>query len=125
MNKFKKPAITVLISAVVIYLFSLFVPSNVVLGNHWLSGIFASLWVGILLLITKLIPNQGVGYLKFQLPDKYKKLVMSAGLTTVLLWIFARIPGITGFGISRFYWAIILGATIATVNWMVESFTKK
>jgi uncharacterized membrane protein YvlD (DUF360 family) len=38
-------------------------------------------------------------------------------VNTILIWLLARVPNFTGFGISRFTWAIILGLILNLIQW--------
>lgn len=124
MKKYSPVIILWLINSFIIWVVDLIVPNLVVLGNSWIKGILAALWFGILITfadhIAKYINKK---YLK--LKGRNKSIVYYLAVNIVAIWLLARIPNFSAFGIIRYYWAIVLGVTLNLMQWLVRQGLKK
>lgn len=112
------------INSGVILLANKLYPSNFVLGNAVVPPIYAALLAGFLLtvfdkaikpLVKKLVPEKRGRYVMFGI----YWLVNFVGI-----WLLARVSFISGFGISAFYFAIILGLAVCIAQWLGRQFFK-
>jgi len=106
-----------LLGSLFLYLATLFYPANFELGNFWLSSLAAAFWAGFWL--TALVWAAKPALVKFNLKLKGRaKMFLFYWLcNSAAIWIVARFAPLTGFGISRFYWAIGLGLILNLGQW--------
>lgn len=111
-----------LANSLVIYVFQALLPNNVVIENSFLTSISGSIWVSFLLIIFLNISTWFIEKLGLKLDEKNQMLIYFLTINSILIWIFSRIPFLTGIGITRFYWAFLLGITLAVIQWFVWMF---
>ena len=107
------------INFLVLYLFSVIFPNNIVFGNDVLSSIFAAIWTAFILTFLSWIAKPILSRIRINLTGVRNKIIFYFIVNTVLIWILARFPSFTGFGISRFSWAIILGLFLELTQWRI------
>ena len=109
---------------VVLLLFSFIFAGNVVFGNDVLSGIFAALWTSFLLTFFGWLAKPVFKSLKLEIKGESKNIGFYFIVITVLIWVLARFPSFTGFGISRFTWALFIGIILEFLQWWSWKFLK-
>ncbi|OGM10870.1 hypothetical protein A2W13_00230 [Candidatus Woesebacteria bacterium RBG_16_36_11] len=98
-----------ILNSLILFIFSVIFPNNIVFGNDVLSGVFAAFWTGFILTFLSWLAKPILAKFNFKLSGDRNRMLFYFVLNIILIWILARIPNFTGFGITRFTWAIILG----------------
>ena len=109
-----------LFNSAIIYLVSFLFPLDVVLGNSWLNSFLAALMAGIFITFIAHIVKEIIKLLGFKLNGRIVRFILYFATNTVGIWILARVPGISGIGISGYYWAIGLGFILNAFQWSVR-----
>ena len=104
-----------LVNGLIIYLFGLIFPANVVLGNWKFTAleaaIYSSFWLTFVVWVGwDNIYSRGVKYQTGVITWVYFWIVNALGV-----WIIARIAYILALGISNLLWAIMIG-TVAVIG---------
>ncbi|OGG00270.1 hypothetical protein A3D78_02010 [Candidatus Gottesmanbacteria bacterium RIFCSPHIGHO2_02_FULL_39_14] len=115
-----------IVNGIVIYISSIFMPSQVVIGNANVS-LLASVVLTALVLtaVSSLFPvfQKWLGMNKI---DDNLKYIIYALINIIILWLLSRTATIFGFGIASKFTAITLGLILTIVNYLYwEIFTKK
>ena len=108
-----------LINTVVLYLAASFLPANYVIGSSFLPFFPNLLWSGLILTLLIKMGKPFSKTIKFKIEGGLKKFFYYWLVSSVAVWIVARLAVITGFGISGFYWAIVLGFVLKLLHWGV------
>lgn len=124
MKKHIPLAICWLVNSLVVYLLSGLFPNKIVLGNEFLSPLAAVLITGLLVMVIDHLGKHANAF-KFKLKKREYKFGYYLAVNTVAFWLLARIPFLTGYGIARFYWAIVLGVVTTIVQWLIRQGFKK
>jgi len=96
-------------NSIVLYLSGLFFSANVVLGNFRFNPIESSIYAGFwaTVLFWSMWDYIHVRDIKF---DKMSgKFLVFWAFNFISYWLVARFAHITGFGVSSFWWALLLG----------------
>lgn len=107
------------------YLAFLVAPGAIVLGNNIRSPVVASMLSGFLLtVITALIPTilKTTGT---KIKGEGKLFSVYLIFNVAGIWVIARMATFTGFGISSFWVAIVLGVIVNFLQWGVWKTTAK
>ncbi|MGB6881755.1 MAG: hypothetical protein WBD86_00410 [Microgenomates group bacterium] len=107
------------INSLFLYLAVLVRPLNFELGNFWLSRCAATFWAGFWLTALVEAAKSLEIKLNFKLKGKAKIFAFFWLANSATIWIVARFAALTGFGISRYYWAIALGLVVNVGQWIV------
>lgn len=110
---------------IIVYLVNTFFPSNVVVGNGWVSGLLAFIWVGLLITILSRLFKQALIYAKIKKQKRLNMYLIYFVGNSVIVWVLTRIPNISGVGISKFYWAFLLGLLLNSAQWGIRQALKK
>lgn len=106
-----------LINSLFLYLAAFALPLHFVLGNFWLSPVaaifFAGFWITAVIQAAEPILKR----LNITLKGSPQMFLFYWVSNTVAIWLVARVSHLTGFGISRFYWAIFLGLVLNFAQW--------
>ena len=107
------------INAVVLYTSSLILPSAVVIGNEfiekWMATILTAFLLTVLLVLTKPVLKTVGLKVKGDLP-----INITYGVVNIVgLWVLARLAKYIGFGVSSFWVAIILGALLTIIQFLI------
>lgn len=107
------------LNAVVIYLGALLFPALVVLGNDSIPGLLAVILISILLtLLLTLVPALAAT-MKLK-SNSVVSMNLQYGVVNIAgLWILAKFAKYLGFGISSFWVAIMLGAFLTIVQYLL------
>lgn len=100
-------------------------------GTYYMNGftfgsatipnpILAMAWTALLLTVLCRLAKPLVAQAKGSVNKRLKNFVLYWGINSVAIWLLARIPGLTGFGIARFYWAIGLGLVLNLGQWVTR-----
>lgn len=117
MNKYTPFIALWVINALVLFLASLVLPANYVLGNQNLSPVSATIVSGLLVTALAWTAKPLADAANFKIAGETNKFLFYWGANSVAVWIAARLAFISGFGISRFYWAIALGLALNMLQW--------
>jgi len=109
-----------LFNSVIIFLVSLLFPLDIVLGNSWLNSFLAALMTGIFITFMAHIVKEIVKLLGLRIKGRLVFFILYFVTNTFGIWILARMPGISGIGISSYYWAIGLGLILNVFQWGVR-----
>ena len=116
---------TVIGIAILFFLFSFAIPNSVVLGNNLMypivSGILAALLVTIVLKATASILS---GQRRF-FDSSVTQILINGLVATVAIWIIARAAVYSGFGLSSFLYAVILGFVISILHYFIYEYAGK
>lgn len=115
-----------LVNVAVLYLSSLLMPASIVLGNDSVPGLLAAIFVSILLTSFLALVPTVTKNLKLKL-DSVVSLNIAYGLVNIAgLWLLAKFAHYLGFGIGSFWVAIMLGAVLTVVQYLLwTSLAKK
>ena len=119
MNKLLVFTLLLIANSILLYIASLIFPGNFVLGNQYFSSTIATfvggllwtllLWLAILVGEEYKLKNKGDAVVK----------VYYLAANFAILWLIARIPFISGFGVTSFVWVLILALIATLVQWGV------
>lgn len=114
-----------LINGIVLYLASLIVQGHVVFGNAIVSLPLALIFTSLLLtvIITLVVPVFDILKIKVEKESVWRLIYL--GVNIGAIWVLARISPATGFGISRFWVAIILGIILNILQWISWKYIAK
>ncbi|KKQ25192.1 MAG: hypothetical protein US62_C0003G0021 [Candidatus Woesebacteria bacterium GW2011_GWA1_37_8] len=107
------------------YLANYLMPSYYELGNMNFTPMSAGLVAGFALTVVGFVAKtfaKGAGLTK---RGRYPMFLYYGFANSAGIWVIARVADLTGFGISRFYWAILLGFLASLTHWLVRQGLKK
>lgn len=114
-----------LIAVVLLYVISFLYPENIVLGNDILPMFLALCVIALILSIIFQILSIILKTIKF----KQKNTLLLGAVFTIVnivtVWILARLAIYTGFGISSFGVAIVLGVAFGLAQLGIKKYLKK
>lgn len=114
-----------LVNSLVVYLASYFYPVDFVLGTYMLTPVFAALLTGFLIAGTgRLAKAVFAKRVSKWLKGRFGMFVFYFLVNSIAVWLFARLAPVTGFGITAFYWAFVLGLTLSLIQWGVRQVFK-
>ncbi len=102
----------------VIFFANQFFPSNYVLGNAVAIPVYSAIFAGFLLTVFDKGMNPAIKSLIVKDRGRYVMFGIHWLVNFVGLWIIARIPFFSGFGVSAFYYAIGLAFVTSTAQWL-------
>ncbi len=105
-----------ILNSLILFLFSIIFPNNIVFGNDVLSEIFAAFWTGFILTFLSWMAKPILAKFKIKVSGLRNRMIFYFALNIVIIWILARIPSFTGFGITKFTWAIILAFILELIE---------
>ena len=120
MNGFKKyiPYVSFwLLNSALIYITNILRPQNFELGTATIPKNVAFLWAGAWLTFIVLTSRYILANLGVKLKERALTFLYYWGANSVVIWVLARLAEYSGFGISRFYWAIALGFVVNVAQW--------
>ncbi|MFC1710364.1 hypothetical protein ACFL0F_01745 [Patescibacteria group bacterium] len=120
MTKYLSFIIHWLFNSAIIYLISRLLPLNVVLGNFWLNSFLAALMTGILLTFLAHIKKELFKVVGINIKGRFINFIIYFAINTFGIWILARIPNVSGIGISTYYYAIGVGFILNVFQWGVR-----
>ena len=120
--KFLKRFVVVwFVNSLAFYLANLFYPQNMVLGNANFSALTAAFVSGFLLTLLLRIAKPFIvkfGVTKMQ--GRFAMFFFYFLANSFAIWILAKMAPVSGFGISKFYWAFELGFVVSLVQWLAR-----
>ncbi len=124
MNKLLVFTLLFFANSILLYVASLIFPGNIVLGNQYFSSFIATFVAGLLwtlLLWLAILVGE-----EYKLKSKENVVVglYYLAINFVTLWVIARIPFISGFGVISFVWVLILALFATLVQWGVWRFVE-
>ncbi len=93
-------------------------PSNFVLGNAVVPPVYAALLAGLLLMVFDRAMKPIVNKLVLKGKGRFMMLGIYWLVNFVGIWLIARVSFLSGFGISAFYLAIVLGLAVCLGQWL-------
>ncbi len=112
------------VNSLIIYLASMLYPVNFVLGTNLISPFWAIVISGFLLTIICKIARPVVQMVGLKPKGRFMMLAFYWLVNAAAIWLIARVPAFSGFGISRFSWAIGLGFVTNLGQWIARQFFK-
>ncbi len=106
-----------LANSTIFYLSSLILPRNFELGSATIPENLAFLWVGAWLTFIVWFSKPVITQIGLKLEGEAQNFIFYWASNSITIWILARVAEFSGFGISRFFWAIILGLVMNTIQW--------
>jgi uncharacterized membrane protein YvlD (DUF360 family) len=113
-----------LVNSLLLSLATNFYPANFELGNFWLTKLAATFWAGFWLTTLVWVAKPVSTRFNINLEGKGRIFLFYWGCNSIAIWLIARLAPITGFGISRYYWAIGLGFIMNITQWGTWQFLK-
>jgi uncharacterized membrane protein YvlD (DUF360 family) len=113
------------INLLVLYLGYMVGTGSIVLGNASLTPVSAAIITGLLLTIIIFLVQPVLDILKIKAGDEKSLNLIYLVLNIVGLWVLARLAAYTGFGIVRFWVAIILGIIVTFFQLAFEKYLVK
>jgi uncharacterized membrane protein YvlD (DUF360 family) len=105
------------VNSLVLYVAFLVFPKNIVFGNYFLTDYLAAIWTGLLLTsLCKLSKKLRVKS-KLKIKGRNSMFLYYWVINAVIIWVLARIPDLTGFGIASYYWVIALALVLNFSQW--------
>ena len=112
-------------NSLVFYFANLLKPDVFVIGSSWLSYTvniaWAGLWLTLILFLVKVFGKQP----KSKFPGTGKGMVYYWFWNSVAVWLVAKMAFVTGFGIPKFYWALVLAIFTNLFQWSARQLLKK
>lgn len=112
------------INSTLIYLAHVLYPMDFVLGTALFSLPTAVVVAGFLLTLLCKLGKFFTNKLKGKVKGRLGMLVYYWLVNGVAIWLIARFAPYTGFGITRFYWAFVLGFATNLGQWVVRQLFK-
>jgi hypothetical protein len=113
-----------LANSFVIYFANLFYPDIFVIGSskmgYWLNLLWAGFWLTLILLAIKLMTKKP----KSSFKGTGKGMIYWFFWNSFAIWLVAKLAVITGFGIPKFYWAVVLGFFTNFAQWLMRQCLK-
>lgn len=101
------------------YLAFLVWPQSVVLGNEVRSPIVAAMLNGFLLTLIVVVVPYILKLINIKVKQEGERALVYFVFNAIGIWILARLAKVTGFGITAFWVALILGAVVNLLQWGV------
>lgn len=102
------------------YLAFLVWPGSVVLGNDIRSPVAAAMLNGFLLTIVIAALPLILKTVNFKVKTGTEQTIIYLVFNTVAIWVLAHLATFTGFGITAFWVAIVLGFGINLLQWAID-----
>ena len=106
-----------LLGSLFLYLATFFYPANFELGNFWITPLAATFWAGFWITVLVWAAKPVLTKLNLKLKGRVKMFLFYWLCNSAAIWIIARFAHLTGFGISRYCWAIGLGFVMNIAQW--------
>jgi uncharacterized membrane protein YvlD (DUF360 family) len=119
MKKYLPLVVYWLVNSFIVYLVFCLYPNSVVLGNGWLGSFFSALVTGLFIVVIDRLAKH-INKLLLHFKNRFRMFGLYLAANVIGFWVLARIPSITGYGITRFTWAIVLGVVTTLVQWVVR-----
>jgi uncharacterized membrane protein YvlD (DUF360 family) len=98
---------------------------TVVLGSLFWPPVIAALVTGLLLAAIVALVKPVFEVLKIKIRNENYWTLVFLVTNVVGLWVLARLAAFTGFGIVRFWVAIVLGIIITILQWIFDKYLLK
>ncbi len=92
---------------------------NVVMGNASLSAFFALVINALIITLVLSAIKPLMKYFKLKLTKEINWVAIYTVVNIAVLWILARGASYTGFGVSSYFTAIIVGLFLTAGQWIV------
>lgn len=97
------------INAFVLYLASVLMPDNVVLGSWRFSNIESSIYAGFWLTFLIWVCWDFAIAREFNLKNKTIAFIFFSLINAIAIWIVSRFASVTGFELINYQWAPVIG----------------
>jgi len=114
-----------LINSLVFFLANKFFPANVVFGTHLVPKNLAFFWASAILTLVVWLSRPITKRFGLVIEGKIPMFFYYFLANSASIWILARLAQISGIGISRFYWAFLLGFAINILQMLTWELFKK
>lgn|GEM_PF-2646786 len=112
-----------LTASALIFIGSVVLPANIVLGNDKVGGLIAVLAAGFILVAINYIVIALLSNMKVKIKNEYAWPLMFFAVNGVIIWLVKRLADITGVGISSFIYVGILSLLITAAHFGVTKLT--
>ncbi|OGM31055.1 hypothetical protein A2630_00070 [Candidatus Woesebacteria bacterium RIFCSPHIGHO2_01_FULL_44_10] len=114
-----------LVNFIIIYAAGTFFTDGFAFGSANVpTPVLAMGWTALLLIVLCRLAKPLVARVKIKFNSRLRNFILYWGVNSVAIWVLARIPALTGFGIARFYWAIGLGLATNLGQWVTRQVLK-
>ncbi len=107
------------VNAVVLYVGSMFFPSDIVLGNSNLSPILAAFVTGLLLSAIIGLPEPIMKASNVKIKNEMHLALVYLVFNILGLWVLARLANYVGFGVTSYIVVIVLGLILNMLQYGV------
>ena len=114
-----------ILNSTLILLASVILPKNFELGSSTIPVSLAHFWSGAWLTFVVWMSKPILTRLGVKLQGSFQLFVYYWFTNSVVIWILARFAEYSGFGISKFYWAVILGFIVNLAQWNLWQVLKR
>lgn len=106
------------INVFTIIIFSLLVPTAIVLGNALVPAFLGAVIAGILLVAIEVHAIPMANRVGIKSTDDVQTVFIELLANALGIWLITRVASITGFGIASFVWVIVLAISITVIQWV-------
>lgn len=117
-------AIVWLANFLVIYLANSMYPTLWVLGNASLTPLKAIIFSSFLLTVAGKVAREVFPKWGIKVSGRLNKFLLYWVVNSAALWLIARMAFLTGFGISAYYYALLLGFVAGIGQWLIRQIFK-
>ncbi len=97
----------------------------IVSGNVRLTAFLASIISGFLLTVIDAATQPFSASLKIKLQEDWQWTLCFLFVNVLGIWLIARYADLTGVGISNAWMAVLMGAILTLIQWLIEKFLFK
>ena len=108
----------------VIFVANSYYPTYWALGNSSLSPLKAAIFSSFLLTVAGKAARELLPKWEINVSGRIKKFLLYWVTNSAAIWFIARFAFITGFGVSTYYYAILLGFVACLGQWLVRQVFK-
>ncbi len=114
-----------IVNSLLVYLATRLMPANYVLGNvrhSVLSGAIVAgfVWTALVWIFKKALKN-----FKARMAQNQGRILFYIAVNFVVVWVVARFAPYTGFGLTSFVWAFVLGLAGSIVHFGIWKLAKR
>ena len=112
------------VNALILALANSFFPADFIFGNAYLNLPAAVIFSGFLLTVILWLAKGLAKTLSLTKKGRYFMFAYYWGSASFGVWLVARVAPVSGFGLTRFTWALGCGVAVALTNWLLRQALK-